>query len=67
MNIFINNTPVTIPADINDVAALVKFRNIPEQGTAIAINGRLSIHKDWCLTKISDGDNITVISAAFGG
>ena len=49
------------------VANLVAWRNIKPHGTAIALNDKIVKKENWELTKLSELDRITVISAAFGG
>lgn len=67
MNIFINDLPVVTPNDNMTVADLVKWKDIPAQGTAIAINDHLIKQDQWPVKQINEFDRITVISAAFGG
>ncbi len=54
MKIFINNQ-------------LIAWKNIPTGGTAITINDRIVRKSDRESTRLSDGDRVVVISAAFGG
>lgn len=67
MNIILNSQPVSLPSDGMTVADLVAWRNIKPQGTAIALNDKIVKKENWELTKLSELDRITVISAAFGG
>lgn len=67
MKIFINNQLVELPAGEMTVAELIAWRNIPSGGTAITLNDRIVRLSDRESTKLSDGDRIVVISAAFGG
>lgn len=67
MKIFINNQLVELPAGEMTVAELIAWRNIPSGGTAITLNDRIVRRSDRESTKLSDGDRIVVISAAFGG
>ena len=64
MKIFINNQHIELPSDEMTVAELIAWRNIPTGGTAITINDRIVRKSD---TRLSDGDRVVVISAAFGG
>lgn len=67
MTILYNDNPTTLPASIMTVADLAKWKDIPEQGTAIAINNKL-IKKDlWSVNSLKEMDQVTVITAAFGG
>lgn len=67
MNITINNTPENIPNEINTISELVIFKKYPTNGTAIAIGAKLVKQELWSVTKLKEGDNLIVISAAFGG
>lgn len=49
------------------VAQLAEMRGISTQGTAIALNNRLVRHQQWASTILKDGDEITIITAAYGG
>ena len=67
MTIFLNDNPVVLPNDYMTIADLVKWKNINPQGTAIALNNKLVRQDQWSLKKLTDQDQVTVISAAFGG
>ena len=67
MTILLNDNPVVLPSDYMTLADLVKWKEIPSQGTAIAVNNKLIKQEKWQITKLNDRDQITVISAAFGG
>lgn len=68
MRVFIvNNKPVKTPDDVDTVSGLLKFLNIPEGGTATAINNKIVKASERNIHKLSDNDSITIISAAYGG
>lgn len=67
MTILINDVPSITPDDNMTVEDLVKWKDIPSQGTAIALNNKLIKQDMWSVTKLKDHDQVTVISAAFGG
>ncbi len=67
MKILLNNIPTTLPADCFTIADLAAWRNVKPQGTAIALNDNIVKKESWELTKLSDLDRVTIISAAFGG
>lgn len=67
MNITVNNLPEQLPENVATVADFLKYKNILAQGTAVAINGHISLHRNWECTSLKEGDALTVISATFGG
>lgn len=67
MTILLNENKVILPNDYMTVEDLVKWKEIPSQGTAIAVNNKLIKQDKWSITNLKDEDQITVISAAFGG
>lgn len=66
MIVTINNELKTI-VDKMTIAKLVFSLNISEKGMAIAIDGRIIRRESWETTRIEDGNNITIIRAAYGG
>lgn len=67
MTITINNQTVTLAPETITITTLLDMRGINPQGTAVAVNGKVCRRQNWDSTHIADGDNITVISASFGG
>lgn len=67
MNVFINNVATEVPKEVLTLEDLVRWKNINPQGTAIALNDKLIKQNLWNLTTIKELDQITIISAAFGG
>lgn len=67
MNILLNNIPTPLPRDFMTVEDLVKWKGIKPSGTAVAVNDKIIRKELWNLTKLSDLDRVTIISAAFGG
>ena len=67
MTIIYNNTPLILPSEILLLSDLVKWKNLPSQGNAIALNDRLIKQEKWSNTELHDLDRVTVITAAFGG
>lgn len=67
MDIFFNNVLTKLPNETMTVKELAVWKNIPLQGSAIAINDKLIKHDKWAVTGLSDHDRVTVITAAFGG
>lgn len=67
MNIILNNIPTPLPKDYMNLEDLVAWKNIKPNGTAIALNDKIIRKENWCITRLSDMDRVTIISAAFGG
>ena len=67
MTILYNDQPIQLPEDNMTIADLAKWKHLPEQGTAIALNDKLVTKAKWSVTQLNELDRITVITAAFGG
>ena len=67
MNITFNNEIIQLPNDYMTLQDLAQWKQIPSQGSAIAINDKLIKHDKWSVTYLKDLDRVTVITAAFGG
>lgn len=67
MKLFINDLIEEFKKDKLTVKELTELKNIPENGTAVAVNDRLIKRDDWTTTILTDNDSVTLISAAFGG
>lgn len=67
MKVIINNKPAELPRPFVTVSEMVQLQGIKPEGTAVAVNGRICRRSEWDSKQISEGDEITVISAAFGG
>ena len=67
MTIFLNDTLTTLPHKQMTLSDLAKWKNLPSQGTAIALNDKLIKQDLWSVTNLNDQDRVTVITAAFGG
>lgn len=65
MEILINNKKTQTSASNVDELAIELI--LPERGVALAINNRVIPRNQWSCTMLSEGDNVTVIKAAFGG
>ncbi|MDE6510899.1 MAG: sulfur carrier protein ThiS [Muribaculaceae bacterium] len=64
MKINVNNQPRDI-AEGSTIADLLK--DIPEEGTATALNGRFISREARQTAILREGDEVVVISAAYGG
>lgn len=67
MNIYINNQLKEVSNQKMSLKDLAISEKINMQGTAIAINDKLIKQALWETTMVKENDNITIISAAFGG
>lgn len=67
MKITVNNSPKIIDEQYVTVSRLLEILGVKENGTAVAVNERLIRKDDRPATSVSDGDAITIITAAFGG
>ena len=67
MQIYLNDVLTTIPNDYMTVEELIKWKELPVQGTAIAIDGKVIRRTAWTATTFTPLCHVNVISAAFGG
>lgn len=67
MKIIFNSIPEDIPETIQTLGDLAEFKSISTKGTAIAVNGTLVPSVKWNGERISNNDDILVITAAYGG
>lgn len=67
MNIILNNVPFQLPSVDTTVLELLNSKGISHAGTAVSVNDKLVRHSEWDSTKLSEGDRVVIISAAFGG
>lgn len=66
MKISINKEETTVSEPIT-LAELLTERGVTGPGIAVAIDGKVIRRADWAATPLSDGMEITVISAVCGG
>ena len=67
MNIQFNDQPLKLPTNWMTISDLIQWKGINPQGTAVALNDKLVTRNQWTVKRLSEGDRITIISAAFGG
>lgn len=67
MTIIYNNETLKLPQDNMTISELAKWKEIPSQGAAIALNDTLIKKNSWETTELKDMDKVVVITAAFGG
>lgn len=65
MTIRVNHEEVV--TEVATIAALAQSLSLPERGVALAVNNRVIPRANWEDTQLAEGDNITIIKAAFGG
>ncbi|MFH8142509.1 MAG: sulfur carrier protein ThiS [Muribaculaceae bacterium] len=66
MKISINKEEMTVSGPVT-LAQLLTQRGVTGPGIAVAIDGKVVRRADWAATPLSDGMEITVISAVCGG
>lgn len=66
MKISINKEEMTVSGPVT-LAQLLTERGVTGPGIAVAIDGKVVRRDDWAATPLSDGMEITVISAVCGG
>lgn len=68
MKLTLNNKAVEIDGELQPVLSdVLAAQGVPARGIAVAINNRVVRRDDWSVTRLSDGDSITVITAICGG
>ena len=67
MHIKLNNEIIEFPDGNTTISDLLSSRNIKQEGTAVARNGKLVERAKWELAVLENNDDIVIISAAFGG
>ena len=63
----LNEMPVKLPNGYMTIKDLMDWKNIPAQGTAVAVNDKLVKQDLWDVTHLNELDQVTVISGAYGG
>jgi sulfur carrier protein len=66
MNIFVNEQPLTIPADCNIEQLLAQLQS-PLKGSAVAVNQNIVSRSTWTEYKLNEGDQISLFQAIAGG
>lgn len=67
MKIQINGKETLLENEGMTIASLLDSKEIKQAGTAVAVNDELIARDTWETATFSDGDSVTIISAAFGG
>ncbi len=66
MEITVNDKKMQV-ADNIALAQLLADLKVPEKGTAVAINDKIAKKDTWAERTLMPGDNVLIISAAYGG
>ncbi len=67
MKITFNNSPLELPLHDATLGWLIGWKGIAAGGMAVAVNNKLVVRSKWDTFALHEGDNVVVISAAFGG
>jgi sulfur carrier protein len=66
MKITVNGEEYILPAEMS-VVELLKTLNVPQVGSAVAVNLEVVRRQAFEMTRIQDGDKIEIIRAVQGG
>lgn len=67
MKIFFNGVLTNLPKERMTLEELLEWKNIKRTGIAVSLNNRI-VRKDYLAdTVLNDMDQVTIITAAFGG
>lgn len=66
MKITINGREYTFASALT-VGELLPAIGTDDKGKAVAVNNRVVPRTSWGEHRLSDGDNVTIITAAYGG
>ena len=50
-----------------NISALAAELELPERGVALAVNNKIQPRAEWAQVELHEGDQVTIIKAAFGG
>lgn len=67
MTITINGELITLKEETMTVEQLLRLRKVPQSGTAVAVNGKICRAENHPTSMLKDGDDVMIISAAYGG
>lgn len=67
MKIIFNNSPLELPLHDATLGWLIEWKGVAAGGMAVAVNNKLVVRSKWDTFQLHEGDNVVVISAAFGG
>ncbi len=67
MKLFVNQKEFITDSDSLTVTGLLDEIQSITAGVAVAVNNKVVRKRDWESTVLSEGDNITVITAVCGG
>lgn len=67
MTIIVNDEQYTSDSEQLTIAELLAQKGISTKGTAVALNGKIALRKDWETRLLKEGDSLVIIKAAYGG
>ncbi|MDE7180771.1 MAG: sulfur carrier protein ThiS [Muribaculaceae bacterium] len=67
MQITVNNQSVVLSDLKTNIPMLLQQQGVQPSGTAVVLNGRLITKTKWDGCILREGDDVILISAAFGG
>ncbi len=67
MTIIVNDEQYTTDSEQLTIAELLDKKGISTKGTAVALNGKIAMRKDWETHNLKPGDSLVIINAAYGG
>lgn len=67
MKIYFNNDLIDLPNDHMTLSDFLNWKEVKLAGIAVAVNNKIVRKNNWDTTPLSALDNVTVITAAFGG
>ncbi len=67
MKVFLNNRPVELSGQDQNLQTLLEREGLVKPGVAVAINNKVVRRKDWPSTLLQDNMKLTIIHAVCGG
>lgn len=67
MKVIINGQLTDLPSEVHNLKDIVEWKNLPLTATAIAVCGKIVQRGNWVTHNLKDMEQITIITAAFGG
>lgn len=67
MKIYLNQRPVELSGQDQNLQTLLEREGLAKPGVAVAINNKVVRRKDWSSTILQDNMKLTIIHAVCGG